>query len=134
MIVVLDTNVVVSGMKTPAGVCAAILDEWGLGTFDVCVSASIVEEYSDVLHRPHLKIPIEKVKALLSSIERIALIVDENSPKVGLPDPDDEIFLATALVAGAAYLVTGNLRHFPPRLCTGVRVVAPAEFLRLLNA
>ncbi len=43
-----------------------------------------------------------------------------------LPDHDDEPFLEVALAAGAACLVTGNLRHFPAATRSGVRVVTPA--------
>jgi len=41
MRVVLDTNVIVSGLLTPGGVCGQILDELAEGHFDICVSDAI---------------------------------------------------------------------------------------------
>jgi uncharacterized protein len=133
MIVVLDTNVLVSGLITPHGVCGAILDALAAGAFDAAVCPGVLDEYAEVLHRPHLKIPMEKGAALLSSMGRMGVMVADSSEKFGLPDPDDAIFLAAALAGRADYLVTGNLRHFPQALCRGVTVMSPADFLKLLR-
>jgi len=48
-------------------------------------------------------------------------------------DPDDNIFLECALEARADYVVTGNLRHFPPRF-QDIRIVGPRQFLTILAA
>ena len=49
----------------------------------------------------------------------------------GLPDPDDEPFLAVALAGQARYLVTGNLRHYPEARRHSIRVLTPAQFIQL---
>jgi predicted nucleic acid-binding protein len=46
-----------------------------------------------------------------------------------LPDPDDEVFLAAALMTPDQVLVTGNAVHFPRDLCATVQVLSPAEAL-----
>ena len=46
-----------------------------------------------------------------------------------LPDPDDAPFLEVALAAGAAGVITGNLKHYPARCREGLRVFSPAEFV-----
>ena len=133
MIVILDTNVVVSALLTDRGVCAQILDALFARQFDVTVSDPIVAEYEEVLARPHLRISREKAASFLAYIHDNAILTTPLNETFGLPDPDDEIFLVTAAAAGADYLVTGNLRHFPPALRRGVRVISPAEFLKLLK-
>lgn len=50
---------------------------------------------------------------------------------VGLEDADDEPFLEVAHTAMAPYLVTGNLKHFPPSPWHGIRIVSPREFVDL---
>ena len=133
MMVVLDTNVVVSGMITPRGVCGQILAEMAEARFRVCASEAMLLEYKDVLNRSYLKISLVAAVTFFTLIERIGLKVTGTGAKFGLPDPDDEEFLDVALVVGADYLVTGNLKHFPSKLTKGMRVVPPAEFLRIFK-
>ena len=42
--------------------------------------------------------------------------------------------LATAVEGQAAYLVTGNTKHFPPEEYLGVKIVTPQEFIKFLNS
>ena len=48
-----------------------------------------------------------------------------------LPDPGDNPFLEVAISAKVDYLVTGNLKHFPPDLRCNIIVLAPREFLNV---
>ena len=50
-----------------------------------------------------------------------------------LPDSDDEAFLEVAIASVADYLITGNARHFPVRLRSGIQAVSPAEFVEILS-
>ena len=57
---------------------------------------------------------------------------DSTSPTpcgLDLPDLDDAMFLEVACASGAAYLVTGDLKHFPERMRTGILVVTPSVFI-----
>ena len=47
----------------------------------------------------------------------------------GFADPDDTIFYETYLMKDDAYLITGNLKHFPPE----PRIVSPADIIRIIN-
>ena len=128
MRVVLDTNVVVSGLATPTGPCAQILDLTVEGKVQPCVDARVLEEYERVLRRPDLPISPEKAEEFLEFIPVIAEIVSPVPLAVVLPHEDDRPFLETAREA-AAILVSGNLRHFPARKRAGVTVLSPREFL-----
>ena len=134
MIVVLDTNVVVSALLKPGGVCGQILAALAKGRFAACVCNDILLEYAGVLNRPHLKIESADAAYVMELFLEVALNVAGGAELAGLPDPDDEVFLATASAGAVDYLVSGNLRHFPAQLCRGVRVISPAEFLKLLRA
>ncbi|MBM4030946.1 MAG: putative toxin-antitoxin system toxin component, PIN family [Planctomycetes bacterium] len=128
---VLDTNVVVSGLATPTGVCAQILDLAVEGKVQPCVDARVLEEYERVLRRPELPIAPGKAEEFLEFIPVIAEVVSPTPLAVRLPHGDDLPFLETAREA-AAVLVSRNLRHFPPRHRAGVTVLSPWEFLDLL--
>jgi putative PIN family toxin of toxin-antitoxin system len=129
MIIVLDTNVIVSGILRPYSKAATILHLFAEGTIKLAYDVRLLSEYRDVLSRPKLKFSKEDVDAFLDQIEPEGVLVSAIPLKFRLPDPDDEPFLEVALVAKAVALVTGNKRHFPRNEYEGVRILSPAEFL-----
>jgi putative PIN family toxin of toxin-antitoxin system len=130
--VVLDSNVVVSGVLTTHGVCGQILDLLVEGLFEICVDHRILDEYHNVLHREELGLDPDDIDELIGFVRSRALPVTAVPRAVVLPDPDDLPFVEVAGAAGAI-LVTGNTRHFPSDICTGVKILSPAEFLELIR-
>lgn len=131
MRVVIDTNVIVSALISPDGKPAQILDMAVNGKLAACWSSLVFAEYQLVLSRPKLGIPEIDMELALAGLVKHGLQVPVE-PWVGkLPDPDDVIFLAAAKTAAAEFLITGNLKDFPPDSRGGVEVVSPDEFLRL---
>ncbi len=133
MKVVLDTNVLVSGLVSPKGPPAEILRLLESDLLVPCFSDAILAEYHDVLFRPHLGIPPAAATLLLEDMETVGLLVLASPGKARLPDPADEPFLDAALESATSFLVTGNLRHFPASLRQGVTVVSPREFIEALR-
>ena len=134
MIIVLDTNVLVSGILKPHSKTAAILRLVADGTVQLAYDYRLLSEYRDVLNRPRFNLPKEAVESFLAQVEQEGFLVSAKPSKFNLPDPGDEPFLEVALSAGAAPIVTGNKRHFPKRNYEGVRILSPAEFLKTLGA
>ena len=132
MRVVLDTNVVVSGLITVHGVCAQIIDRMLAEDFQVCVDGSILAEYASVLARPKLAIPFGVQHDVLEFVRYRSARVNPAPLAAALPDATDLPFLEVALEA-EAILVTGNLRHFPRCSRKRATVVSPREFLDLLR-
>jgi len=131
MRVVVDTNVLVSGLLTPHGPSGSIVRMISAGELSLCYDARVLAEYRDVLMRPRFSFRRGEVEDLCDSIEAHGELVAAGPLPSGLPDPDDEQFLEVALAAGVEFLVTGNLRHFPPSATGTVQVIPPAEFLRV---
>ena len=131
MNVVLDTNVLVSGLITPFGPPADIVRLLAAGAIRACYDARILGEYREVLSRPVFGVAAERMEALLDQIRADGVLATALPLSTRLPDPDDEVFLAVALAAGATCLVTGNLRHFPEQSRHGLPVVSPRRFLDL---
>lgn len=130
MRVVLDTNVIVSGLLTPKGPCARILDAVRDGLLTPLFDVRTLAELTDVLRRPRLGLPADRVDAVVSAL----VDAGERAPLAGtvheLPDPDDMPFLEVAAHGRADALVTGNRRHF---MTTEVPILSPRQLVDLLD-
>ena len=130
MKIVLDTNVVVSGLLQARGNPAQVLALVLSGAIQICHEKRILAEYAEVLARPRFKFDPRRVRAVLNKIGTDCLALDASGESnLNLPDPDDEPFLAVALAASADFLVTGNLADYPPGKRRGCVVVSPAAFM-----
>ncbi len=129
MNVVLDTNVLVSGLLSPFSPCAEIVRMLVAGELRLCLDARLLTEYRQVLRRPRFHFDDELVTDLLEHASRSGAIVSGLPLPHPLPDPDDSPFLEVAIAGRAACLVTGNLRHFPAPLTAGMLVLSPSAFL-----
>jgi putative PIN family toxin of toxin-antitoxin system len=128
-LVVLDTNVIVSAAIKPDGAPAKIVLDWVLeGLVQVVTSPILVSEYREVVRRPKFQrygFPPLWLEFLIEE----SLWLDEPAPwPLDCPDHKEAPFLALAKASGA-WLVTGNLKHFPEDVRGGVRVLLPAEYL-----
>jgi putative PIN family toxin of toxin-antitoxin system len=126
--IVLDCNVVVAAARTD-GVCRSVLLKV-VRDHEVILSTPIIGEYRSVgarrKHRPYHRTML----AITDRLERVAELVEPRpGASFGLSDPDDEIYLATALAGQADVLVTGNIRHFPASHYGSIAVLRPADFL-----
>jgi len=133
MMIVLDTNVIISGILRPFSKPASILRMVADGTVQLAYDLRLLSEYRDVLSRPKFNMSKENVEIFLTQIEQEGFLVSVKPLQMHLPDPDDEPFLEVALAGMVEAIVTGNKRHFPKREYEGVKIVSPAEFLELLR-
>lgn len=126
--VVLDTNIIVSALIQPLGPPAQILRLALGGSVELCVSGSVFAEYEEVIRRPRFRRAEVTIVSTLQAIRERGLWVRPAHAVRACSDPDDDIFLECAQASRAAYVVTGNIKDFPPKwLDTGI--VTPREFL-----
>jgi putative PIN family toxin of toxin-antitoxin system len=128
MNIVLDTNVLVSGLLSPFGPCGRIVCMVSSAELTISLDARILAEYEEVLCRPKFKFEKGKIIDLLDHIQHRGLTVASSPLFQSLPDVDDEPFLEVAIAAKVC-LITGNRVHFPYDLCQNVVVLSPSEFL-----
>lgn len=129
MRVVLDTNVVVSGVFFK-GAPFEILQAWHRERFQLCMSPEIILEYEAVLRRLRDRFPGVDALGILAVVVSNAEVVD--SPSLEEPvsaDPDDDKFIACAVVARAHFLVSGDRDLLDVEAHGGVRIVKPRAFL-----
>lgn len=129
MKIVIDTNVLVSGLLSPYGASAEIMRMVVAGSLDLLYDARIVSEYEEVLKRPKFRFDKARVSNLIEYIMHYGIQVSAMPLSRHLPDLDDEPFLEVAISGPAEALITGNITHYPLRGKRAVRVLAPRQFL-----
>ena len=127
MRLVLDCNVLVAAARND-GTCRRVVLE-AVRRHEIVVSPPILEEYRDVGGRPKHRSYYETMVALTALLEQVASKVEPVPMRFGLTDPDDEVYLATAVAGRAEMLVTGNAKDFAGPSAHGVRIVSPRTFL-----
>lgn len=130
---VIDTNVVVSGLLTPQGPSARVLDAMLDGRLKLVYDARILAEYRDVLRRPRLKLAPAKIQAFLKGVLGQTMVVP-HPVTANAPDVEDIVFVEAALATIDQTIVTGNLAHYPAEILHGVRVLTPAQAAAELSA
>ena len=131
MKVVLDTNVVVSGLLSPFGGPGEIVRMAASGDIELYYDARILCEYREVLLRPKFSFNQIYIEDLLGQIKARGYIVAAKPLAKRLSDTDDEPFLEVALAGKAEYLITRNLKHYPANKQQGILVVSPEKFLEV---
>ena len=131
MRIVLDTNVLVSGLISPYGAPAVIVRMAVAGVIEVCLDARIISEYRAVLKRPKFKLDPAKVDVILSQIESCGYLVVAEPLPYRLVDVGDEPFLEVASAAAVDFLIAGNLKHYPAESRQEVKIVGPSQFIQI---
>ena len=129
---ILDTNVLVSAMLKIGSVPGIVAAEAMCGDIIPVLNEEILAEYEDVLRRPKFKFPERAVSVFLDDLKRRAVFIDTDMLDYDIPDPKDVVFYAVLMEKRKeeeAYLVTGNLKHFPVR----TYIVTPREMLDILQ-
>ncbi|MBO4699515.1 putative toxin-antitoxin system toxin component, PIN family [bacterium] len=129
--VVIDTNVLVSSLLKRDSIPAKILDLVISGIIVPLFNEEILKEYAEVLSRKEFCFSVEDIGKLLNFIVQKGLLLEKTEVQEILPDPDDAVFYEIVMSARKnrdAYLVTGNIRHFPAKNF----VVTPREMLEIV--
>jgi uncharacterized protein len=124
---VLDTNILVSALMRPDGPPGRVMAEVKAGRLVPVISPTILQEYEQVLKRPHLRLDAARIDAALDAMRTLGTMMGaEPPPPRGLPDESDWPFIACALAAGCP-VITGNTRDFPAAL--GVSVMTARDWV-----
>lgn len=128
---VIDTNVIVSSMFKSDSIPGKIVDMMMLGRIVPLLNEEILAEYVNVLTRNKFGFQDEEVASLLTSLREKGLFLNRESTVEPFEDKDDIVFFEVCLSGRStmdAYLVTGNLRHYPIRSY----VVTPRQMLEII--
>ena len=128
---VIDTNVLVSAMlkwdSVPGTVMNLIFD----GPVIPLFNREILDEYKTVLSRPKFHLDNEIIENIISGITDKGVWMNAEKINIDMPDPKDVVFYEVVFEkrkTDEAYLVTGNIKHFPIE----PYVVTPREFVDII--
>jgi uncharacterized protein len=127
MKVVLDTNVIVSGLINLEGAPAQIVNLLLNGRFTLLYDSRILREYTEVLNRKKFGFKRSALDPILDYIKNEGEYVTAEPTRKRFVDRDDTMFYEVAKTAGARCLVTGNKGHFPNEKI----LKSPKEFIDL---
>ena len=133
MRIVLDTNVLLSGLMLPDSTPGRIVAAWRKRNFDLLVSEPMLEEIARVLAYPKIRKRIgwddEHISRYITLLRFEAEVVSIAGVEADVPaDPDDNHLLATLIAGKADWLITGDSDF--DELSGQYPIIAPGEFAR----
>lgn len=135
--VVLDTCVLLAGVRSRQGASFALLKLIGSEQWQLNLSPALLFEYEEIARREVARLWLrpDKIEDLLDFLCEHA-----RKPRIFyswrpcLPDPDDDMILELAVAARADFIVTHNVRDFRGAERFGIGILTPSEFLKRLKA
>ena len=138
MRVVVDTNVIVSGVIVPHGAPRRILEAWHAGQVTMVTSETIIAEVARVLHYPRIRerynLTEDDIAVVIDSLRTDAEMVAGLYEVHRSTDPADDMFLACALEGRAEYIISGDVHLLEIGHYHGVLIVTPRQFAVVLAA
>ena len=128
---VIDTNVLVSAMLKWNSVPGHIIELVFDNLIVPVLNREIVEEYKEVLSRSKFHLSNDIVEDIIESFTEIGIFVDGETLDIDFIDEKDRMFFEVVMEERKeedAYLVTGNIRHFPVQPF----VVTPRQMLDII--
>jgi putative PIN family toxin of toxin-antitoxin system len=135
--IVVDLNVLVSGIISKNGLPGQLLALWRERRYQLIASTTMIERLEEVLARPQLQsfVKEHEAAALIKDLKDAAILVNPQVPLDLTTDPEDNIVLATAVACRADMLVSGDQQHLL-RLgkVQGIPIVRPRDAIERLTA
>ena len=136
MYAVLDTSVLVAGLRSNRGASFQILRAIRAGDIHIAVSVALVLEYESVVLRAGL-VPHFTADELRRIVEGLCLLADHQQVffawRPFLPDSDGDLVLELAVAASATFVITHNISDFRGSDSMGVRAITPATTLDFIR-
>ena len=129
---VIDTNVIVSSMLKTNSIPGLIVNLIYKDTIVPLLSEDIIKEYYEVLSRNKFEIDSSKIDSLLNAIKEKGIFLEREQTFESFIDKDDVVFFEIVMSARStmdAYLVTGNMKHYPIRSY----IVTPREMIEIIE-
>lgn len=134
MLVILDTNVLLSGLRAGRSPPADIVDAWRKGDFRLVTSTEQIEEFKRAARYPKLAacFPRGAVGRVINGLRSAEVVLKRLRRAGDAPDPGDDYLLAMAIAAGADFLVTGDKPLLRVQQAGYTQIMTPRRFAAML--
>ena len=129
---VIDTNVVVSSMLKKESVPWLIMNMVDENTIIPLLNQDILDEYIEVITRNKFNFSEASINEIVNRIKEKAIFIEKEQTLEDFIDKDDIVFFEIVMSARStmdAYLITGNMKHYPIRSY----VVTPAQMIEIIE-
>ncbi len=131
--IVLDTNVLVSGLLYP-GKPRRLIDLAVRGKIEIVSSVEMIEELRDVLSREKFSLgEVERAKMVDFVVRLSHITILKSKFKVIKDDPDDDVVINTACDGAAEYIVSGDRTVSKLERFGKIRIVKASDMLKLIE-
>ena len=134
MFAILDTSVLVSGLRSKRGASFQVIQAIRAGNLRVSVALAL--EYESVLLRPRL-VPSFTTEEIHQILDAVCLMAQHHKVFFAwrplLKDPNDDFVLELAVAASALYIITHNISDFAGSNSLGVRAITPSIALKIIK-
>ena len=134
--IVIDTNVIISALRSKKGASNKLLTLIGTSKFEIHDSVALILEYEDVIQRQRTELGLsqDEVSIFIDSLCSMA-----HHHKIyflwrpSLPDVNDELVLELAVSASCEYILTHNTKDFKGTEKFGIKAITPKDFLQVIS-
>jgi len=132
---ILDTYVLVSGLRSNSGASHELLLAIRYGDLKIALSVALAIEYESVAIREGL-IPHLSTKEIQDVVDVLCRYAHQQriffAWRPFLKDPNDDLVLEVAAAAGCQYIITHNIKDFIGVDSLGIQAITPAQALTLI--
>jgi len=140
MRVILDTNVLVTALRSNRGASYAVVAQLPSPQFQIALTIPLYMEYQDALTRPENMTGASTMEEIFRFLRYLCSIAHRQDVfflwRPWLRDPKDDMVLEAAVASQCRYIVTYNLKDFRNRdieTYFGISPITPKNFLDILN-
>ena len=136
--VVIDTNVLISGVIQRSGFPFNVIKLWENAYVVMITSIATIEEADRILHYPKIKknykLTDEDINQILTNLLKYSVFVENLSAlNIIKEDPADNIILATAVSGKADYIISGDAHLLNLKTFRGIEIVTPQRFCEIMG-
>jgi putative PIN family toxin of toxin-antitoxin system len=133
---ILDTNILLSALLSPATPPARLLDAWEQRKFIVVACEALVAELREVANRPffRVRLRLDRIELLVAGLRDFSEFHADLPRGVVAPDPKDSFLLALAEASHADFLVTGDKELLALKHHGATRIITPSAMIQILKS